>query len=91
MKTQKEKEPVSDIMALYSIDQESAWKVFYLRSRYRWTIDLEQELVRKLKRGARPNVCEFGVTPETQQALLSEVMRRIEEDLNSQLDGDLND
>lgn len=40
--------------------EECAMDVFYLRTRSRWTQELENELIQLHKSGVRPNMCEFG-------------------------------
>lgn len=47
--------------------------VLYLRSRNRWTQALEDRLIALHKAGTPPIITEFGVTPETQAALMKEV------------------
>lgn len=46
--------------------------VEYLRTRNRWTHDLENTLIELHKSGTPPNMMSFGSTKETQQALLDE-------------------
>ena len=43
--------------------------VHYLRTRNRWTEDLEAELIRLHQEGKPPNISEFGVNIETQTNL----------------------
>jgi hypothetical protein len=47
-----------------------AQDIEYLRTRSRWTPELEQELIDLHAKGEAPNMCEFGVTEQTQNALL---------------------
>lgn len=42
----------------------------YLRTRHRWTPELEAELIRLHNAGTPPNIMEFGVTEQTQAALM---------------------
>lgn len=51
--------------------------VEYLRSRSRWTDELELELIELHEAGKPPNVNDFGCTPETGQALLSAVQEAL--------------
>lgn len=53
-----------------SVTEACAADVMYLRTRNRWTPELEKELIRLHKEGNPPNVMEFGCTPETGQALM---------------------
>jgi hypothetical protein len=56
-----------------------ACDILYLRSRSRWTIELEQKLIALHKAGTPPNVYEFGVTKETQRKLLESVAENLME------------
>lgn len=47
--------------------------VEYLRTRHRWSPELEKELIAAFERGESPNMCEFGCTPKTAKALLDTV------------------
>ena len=42
------------------VTYDCACDVWYLRTRSRWTQELEDELIRLHKQGYRPNMCEFG-------------------------------
>lgn len=44
--------------------------VLYLRTRKRWSLELEKELIALHAAGVHPNMCEFGCTAETAAALL---------------------
>lgn len=59
------------------VSEECASDVWYLRSRHRHTLELEAELIRLHKAGTPPDIFNFGVTPETQQALLDTVLREL--------------
>ena len=41
------------------VDESCAADVWYLRTRSRWTHELEAELIRLHRAGTPPNVCEF--------------------------------
>ncbi len=56
------------------ISFECAADVHYLRSRNRWTQELEAELIALHKAGNHPNINEFGCTTETGKALLKEAI-----------------
>jgi hypothetical protein len=60
-----------------SVSEACATDVQYLRSRHRWTPELERELIALHAEGNPPDMMSFGVTPETQAAL----MRSIEKTL----------
>ena len=56
-------ETTKDIQTLaekLNVSENCASAVFYLRSRSRWTQELEDELIRLHKSGTPPNICEFG-------------------------------
>lgn len=55
-----------------------AGDILYLRSRLRWTQELEQALVAAHAEGKEVNIYEFGVTPETQDRLLKAATDSIE-------------
>lgn len=42
------------------VSEACAWDVWYLRSRSRWTQNLENELIQLHKDGNPPNMCDFG-------------------------------
>lgn len=52
-------EKVKDVMTELEVDQFCAVDVVYLRSRSRWTPQLEEELVQLHRRGIRPNIFEW--------------------------------
>ena len=52
--------------SLDAYPREFRTQVHYLRSRARWTEQLEEDLVRQLEKGEDVNLNEFGVTTETQ-------------------------
>jgi hypothetical protein len=56
------------------VDRACAEDVVYLRTRNRWSPELEAELIRLHRVGTPPDMNRFGVTPETQAALLREAM-----------------
>ena len=56
------------------VSDECVSDVEYLRSRSRWSNDLELELIALHKAGTPPNVNDFGCTPETGKALLDAVL-----------------
>jgi hypothetical protein len=51
------------------VSRECANSILYLRSRSRWTRELEKELIQLFKLGTPPNMMEFGVTEKTQQKM----------------------
>ena len=53
-----------------SISNRCSADVIYLRSRSRWTIELENELISQHESGNAPDINTFGVTKETQEALM---------------------
>jgi len=55
------------------VSEECVSDVGYLRSRSRWSEELELELIALHKAGNPPNVNEFGCTPETGKALLDAI------------------
>jgi hypothetical protein len=57
---------------------ECASDVMYLRTRNRWSPDLEQQLIQAHKDGQVVNVMEFGSTKKTQQDLLNAAMNLLE-------------
>jgi len=42
-----------------NVSEGCAVNILYLRSRSRWTEDLEQQLIEMDKKGIQPNMCEF--------------------------------
>lgn len=60
-------------MSIYKIytdlEEKHFESVLYLRSRNRWTQELEDELIAKLKAGEVVNMNEFGVTANTHGAM----------------------
>jgi len=60
-----------DIMQELGVEESCAADIEYLRTRHRHTPELEAELIRLHAIGRPPNIFEFGVTEETQQALMS--------------------
>lgn len=55
-----------------------AGDILYLRTRSRWSQELEQALVTAHAEGKKVNIYEFGVTPETQDRLLKTATDSIE-------------
>lgn len=63
---------VEVVMNAHDVDEACAIDILYLRTRNRWTADLEKELIDLHKAGIPPNIMEFGCTVETGEALLSQ-------------------
>ena len=59
------------LASIFNVSESCATDIWYLRSRNRWTQVLEDELIALFKAGTRPNMNEFGCTPETGEALLN--------------------
>ena len=57
------------------VSEECVSDVEYLRSRNRWSEELELELIALHKAGNPPNVNDFGCTPETGKALLDAALK----------------
>lgn len=79
--TTYEREMRSEIRALaeeLGVGEDCAADVCYLRTRSRWTPELENELVRLWGQGIRPNIYEFGVTRETQRNLMNAVSEELQ-------------
>jgi len=73
---------VNNILALakeLDVSEKCASDVIYLRSRFRHTPELEAELIRLHKEGIPVNVYEFGVTEETQKAMMDEVKTQLKQ------------
>jgi len=71
---------VEEIVALakeLKVSEKCASDVLYLRTRFRHTPELEAELIRLHKEGIPVNVYEFGVTEQTQRALMEVVEDRL--------------
>jgi hypothetical protein len=60
------------------VSEVCAGHVMYLRGRHRWSEELEEALIYAHKRGEEVNIFEFGVTEESQMALLKYFARREE-------------
>lgn len=73
-------EQVASLAKELNVSEECANDVFYLRSRSRWSSELEAELIALHKAGKRPDINEFGCTPETAQALLESVREALGSD-----------
>ena len=67
----KEIGELPDLAKEFNVSESCATDIWYLRSRNRWTQVLEDELIALFKAGTRPNMNEFGCTPETGEALLN--------------------
>lgn len=61
--------------------------VKYLRTRNRHTPELEQQLIALHKAGTPPNMCEFGCTKETGEALLKAAMKIQDDVINQAVSG----
>lgn len=61
------------IMTELNVSEKCAADILYLRSRNRWTQQLENQLIDLHRARTPPNMMEFGVTHETQKALLDAV------------------
>jgi hypothetical protein len=68
-----------DIASTLGVTIECARDILYLRTRHRHTQELEDELIRLHSAGTPPNMMDFGVTPETQQALMDTVKSIVDE------------
>lgn len=68
---------VADVAGELGVSNDIAADVVYLRTRSRWTPELEVELIRRRQTGESINMCDFGCTPETGQRLLDEAMEGI--------------
>lgn len=62
------------------VSEACASDVMYLRGRHRWTDELEEALICAHKRGEEVNVFQFGVTEESQRALMASVDRQLLEE-----------
>ncbi len=74
---------LNSIMNERGVSEDCAMDIAYLRSRFRHTPDLENELIDLHRNGTPPNMSDFGVTPETQRALIEEVVRSLGRDEES--------
>ena len=72
-----DEEIIADTAEQMGLTKECVTDMVYLRTRQRWTPELEAELIRLHQAGTPPNMMEFGVTEETQQNLLDEAMKVI--------------
>ena len=72
IRTKTKLQTTVDISNQYDIPLQRAEDVLYLRSRNRWSSELENELVRYIKEGIPYNLMEFGVTKQTQQKLIDD-------------------
>lgn len=63
---------VEVVMSAHEVSEDCAVDILYLRTRNRWTVDLEKELINLHKAGTPPNIMEFGCTKETGEALLKQ-------------------
>jgi len=66
-----------DLMKELGISKECASDVLYLRSRQRWSEELEKKLIDAHKNNEPINILEFGSTKETQEALLDKALKSI--------------
>ncbi len=73
---QKEQKSIAQQL---QVSMACAGDIMYLRTRTRWTQELENELISLHKAGTPPNVMEFGVTPQTQQRIREQVEALIAE------------
>ena len=59
---------IEELSEELGVSQNCAHQICYLRTRRRWTQELEDELIQLHKEGNPPdNIFEFGVTEETQR------------------------
>lgn len=65
-----ENDYVAELAKELNVSYECAIDIAYLRTRNRHTEQLEKDLIALHIKGNPPNIMEFGVTKETQQALL---------------------
>lgn len=73
------------IQRIFKLDRYQAEYILYLRSRRRWTIPLENELLRKLRSGEHVNICEFGCNEETGERLLEDALAQLDYKLDPAL------
>lgn len=64
------KQKLINLAKAYQVTESCASDIIYLRTRNRWTPELEKELIKLHKEGNPPNIMDFGCTPETGQALM---------------------
>ena len=50
---------IQELAKTLKVSEDCALDVWYLRSRSRWTRELEDELIQLHKEGKAPNMCEF--------------------------------
>jgi hypothetical protein len=62
------------------VSADCALDVFYLRTRSRWTQELEDELIRLHKAGTPPNVCDFGCPSEEMAQLVKDLVEEYKND-----------
>ncbi len=55
------------------VSSQCAYDVAYLRTRHRWSEELEKDLIKAHADGVEVNICDFGVTSETQQAIMDAI------------------
>jgi len=67
-------EAISDLAKELNVSELCANDIFYLRSRSRWSPELENELIELHQKGERPNMNEFGVTRDTQDNLANAIL-----------------
>ena len=69
---------IEDIQNELNVSEACANDILYLRTRNRHNQDLENQLIDLHRAGTPPNIMEFGVTQETQQALLKAAIHPLE-------------
>lgn len=77
-------EVIADLAKELNVSELCAGDVFYLRSRSRWSQELEDELIERHQNGERPNMNDFGVTRETQRNLANTISASKHTDSESQ-------
>lgn len=65
-----DEEEVAALAQELQVSESCALDVLYLRTRSRWSEELEDELITLHRAGNPPNVNDFGCTEETGRALL---------------------
>jgi predicted DNA-binding protein YlxM (UPF0122 family) len=71
-------EALEELAEELKVSKECAIDIQYLRTRSRWTEELEEELIELHKNGIRPNMNDFGVTKDSQQ-YINNLISKIEE------------
>ena len=73
------KDEVTDLVLELNVTEACASDVIYLRTRNRWSQDLEKELIALHKAGTPPMITGFGLDPETGESLVKTKADLVEE------------